>query len=156
VGWLFLVPLAAALACLLIAIRDASKRGSRTHRLAWMAALALAAVAGCLGGMPWWLWLGALAFGLAVGALRSRRLSINVDHLWGLIGLRDTRAALAAAAALFGLLAIDITLSLLGRGESAANWLEALAAVAAGLLIGRTCITLIRVQSAPHHQMRSH
>ncbi len=156
-GWLFFIPVLAASACLLLAMRDAIKHGSRPQRLIWIAALALAATGGFLACLPWWGWLAALAIGLAGGAARSRSQSIDVDHMWGVIRLRDTRQASWTAVALLGLALLDVALAFADRESSTVGWLvAALATLLAGLLAGRTGVTLVRVKKAPHRTLRAH
>ena len=115
--------------------------------LALLAAIMMLALAGPHGHTAA-LWIGGLATGLAVGAMRGIMVPMQVDRLWERLRLPHARDGLWA-----GLLLGALALAAVVVPDAAAT--AAAAAGCAGYLSGRASSLWLRTLNAPHSDWRT-
>jgi hypothetical protein len=147
-----------AVSCLQLALRDAAGHSMRSLRMFATPALAVltALAVLLLVATESWLkqiWAGALIVGLLVGAIRGSMMKILVDQMWGRVRLPTGRHTVWIALALMLAVALEVLIAVFGTVVSPYHaFPSAVAALCAGILLGRAVAVAIRIPHAPDYE----
>jgi hypothetical protein len=153
---LHLVLLACALPCARYTLSETRHRPLPRWRLTAPALLAMPCALVFLffhvaAQQPPWIFVAALAGGLAVGILRGITLELQVDHMFDKVRLPRARGSFLVALALLGAVLLEIGGALVGPSAAFLRLAAPeIAAACAGMLAGRAMAIAMRWRRAPH------
>ncbi|GEP57776.1 hypothetical protein RSO01_49420 [Reyranella soli] len=148
--------LACALPCARYTLSEMRHRPLPRGRLAAPALLAMACALVFLlfqlgSQRPPWIFLAALAGGLAIGALRGFTLQLQVDHMFDKVRLPRARGSFLVALALVAAVLLEIGGAFAGPNGLPFRLIAPdIAAACAGMLTGRAMAIAMRWRGAPH------
>jgi 4-hydroxybenzoate polyprenyltransferase len=153
---LHLALLACALPCARYTLSEMRHRPLPRGRLAAPALLAMACALVFLlfqlgSQRPPWIFLAALAGGLAIGTLRGFTLQLQVDHMFDKVRLPRARGSFLVALAVVAAVSLEIGGAFAGpNGLPFRLVAPDIAAACAGMLTGRATAIAMRWRGAPH------
>jgi membrane protein CcdC involved in cytochrome C biogenesis len=157
---LHLVLLACALPCVRYTLSEMGRRPLPRWRLT--APVLLAATCALVfllfhvgSQQPPWIFVSALAAGLAVGLVRGFTLELQVDHMFERVRLTRARGSFLIALVLLAAVLTEIIGAFAGPEALPLRLLTPeVAAACAGMLGGRAIAISLRWESAPHMDLR--
>lgn len=156
---LHLVLMVCALAGVALAARELRYRPLHRRRLiapvfAAAAGMALFFLLKIGTGHPPWTFGIALAAGLAAGVVRGTTLRLQVDHMFGTVRLSSARGSFLVALGMVGAVLLEVVGAFAGpAGEQFRLMAPEIAALCAGVLIGRWIAIQIRWSREPHFDL---
>jgi hypothetical protein len=153
---LHLVLLVCALPCARYTLSEMRHRPLPRGRLAAPALLAMACALVFLlfhlgAQRPPWIFIAALAGGLAIGVLRGFTLQLQVDHMFAKVRLPRARGSFLVALGLVAAVLLEIGGSFAGSAGLPFRLIAPeIAAACAGMLTGRAMAIAMRWRGAPH------